>query len=231
MTSASTPLEDLHATFRELLLNEPKPESDLALFWHEVAPTSPVNGGLGVITRGLNALTFHQGCRELDPIPSQFKLPKEDWPERVCRRVFTEGSSGPDGIHRVTYRYERGADGVWSGGFAVETNRQVEALQTDRAALDARLLDWMTAQWTSETVSMGFQYGFPNWDTPGPRYRIQDEKKNVFLDPPPALQEIFADLVRLVHAHGHAHLYTFGYYAEAEGGRVSFPQVDFLYGV
>jgi hypothetical protein len=118
-------------------------------------------------------------------------------------------AADPEGPRVITFRYERGADGVWSGGYSIETHQQYEELVKARKALDAKLTEALRKHFAAGVETVSLTYGVRSWAEPGPKLVISKagEPRASFNDPDPELWSLWHELLELLKGRGFRHVY------------------------
>lgn len=199
-------LDVLHAAFLRALHADPEPATSVADFSYEVLEANRDPASPSARSRGSAFLAYLDGHREVADVPGQEFAP-DALPSRVCEALLSRHAASMDGPWALTFRYERGADGRWVGGYTIETSSEHEALVRGRREIDARMADVLRAQWSSGVTRLKLLYGAPSWKDPGPKMVVMRGTSSEIIAPEPAVLSVWQEFVEYLRSHGFHHLY------------------------
>jgi hypothetical protein len=206
MSQQYSELDELNGAFMGALRADPKPQSNAALLWHEAIDVDRKVSPPRVRSRGDAFLLYLRDHASLDQVPGQNFAPNK-LPHVVCTRLMTEHAPLPDGPRFIAFRYDRGPEGLWSGGCRIETQKQYQDLVAGRKPYDDKLTEALRGRFAPGVVSIGLTYGLRRWEQPGPQLRV-DTGELAWSEPDGEVKAAWDEWVAYLKNQGMRHLYS-----------------------
>lgn len=203
-------LDELNEAFLKMLRADPQPLSNTALLWHELLQVYPDSSSVKVRSRGDDCLLYMNGHASLKEVPGR-NFADGKRPNGVCKQLMTDHRSSEDCPHFITFRYDRSPEGMWSGGYRIETQKQYLAMVEGRKAVDEKLTKALQQHFVEGVERVTVIYGLRRWTEPGPMLGIERETLD-FTPVEGELKQAWEEAMAYLKSVGMQHLY----YAELE---------------
>jgi hypothetical protein len=200
-------LDEMHEEFMRILASDPSPVSNLTLLWHEALEMDRNPAAPSARTRGGAFLMYYNetGLKPLAEVPGR-QFAQDKLPHRTCTALISRNAASMDGPRSITFRYARGTDGQWAGGYSIETSQEYKDLVLGRKEIDARMTEALRAHWAPEVTRVALVYGPPTWTDPVPKLKIAREAVE-FVDLDDTTRAVWEELVAYLRSRGQSHIY------------------------
>ncbi len=166
-------LNELHQEFMRALKNDPAPKRNAAFLWYQGIVMERDPAKPSARCRGHEQLSFLNGTAEAGVVPGQQFAPGKG-PKEVCTEVISRHAANWEGPHQINFRYDRNAEGLWSGFYSIETSSHHRDILAGRAEYDKKIAAALKLDvpWEANIEQRRLEYGSVG-DDPGPNLIVR----------------------------------------------------------
>lgn len=198
-----TALDEVNAAYLAALTADPSPAADLALYWYEGLNLWEKKAGQLPWTRGDDALYYRSPSKHLGAVPG-LSFPRDKFPGVICKAVLLDNATATPSPSTITFQYQRGSSGAWSGDYAVETREQNLALLEGREPFVKKLCAELKNLLGNGIERAAVIYGNNPREKTGPELRVfrTGDKYTSFHDLSGPLLDRWNDLIGFLQNQG-----------------------------
>jgi len=201
-------LTALHHEFMRALSQDPEPQYGAAYLWYQGLEFKRSDRKPSATSRGHEQLHYLNGAEQGKRVPGQ-NFPKAGTPKEVCSALISQGAADWEGPFQINFRYDRNAEGVWSGGYSIETSAKHREIVAGRTEYDDAIAAALNANWDDDTQAR--RLSFVSGDKNGLFLMVRRAKGTEYLELDPPLQQAWDALVAYLKGHGVRHIYVVNY--------------------
>jgi hypothetical protein len=200
-------LTELHLEFMRALANDPEPPFNSAYLWYQGLQFERDGRQPSATSRGHEALCYLDVTEQKKKVPGQ-TFPPGKSPKEVCSTLISRHAADWQGPYQINFRYDRNAQGVWSGFYSVETSAKHRDIVAGRTEYDNAIAAALKNNWDDDTQARRLVLGSLG---PEPKLVVRRNKGPDYLEPDPALRQAWDSLAEYLKGHGVRYIYVVDY--------------------